>query len=330
MTHHKQLPPAIFLMGPTASGKTDLAVALLEQLPVELVSVDSALIYRRMDIGTAKPDPEVLRRAPHRLIDILEPWESYSVAQFYQDVSREMESITRAGKIPLLVGGTMMYFRVLRDGIAALPSADKQVREEINALAKEKGWAHIHDVLKAVDPESAARIHPGDPQRLQRALEVYRLSGKTLTQFWQEQNQTGKGPVSDYTKLESVLPAIPYRLISIAISPEERAVLHERIALRFRLMLDQGLIEEVERLRQLGCLDASMPSMRCVGYRQVWEYLDGKLDYDAMVERGIIATRQLAKRQLTWLRSWPDLHWLESGDEKVLDKALKIIKEATN
>lgn len=329
MQSEEERPPAIFLMGPTASGKTDLAIALMETLPVELVSVDSALIYRRMDIGTAKPEPEVLKRAPHRLIDILEPWESYSVAQFYQDVCREMAEITRAGRIPLLVGGTMMYFRVLRDGIAALPSADEKVRREINTLAEEKGWAYVHSLLKEVDPESAARINPGDPQRLQRALEVYRVSGKSLTQFWREQHQTGKGPDSDYTKLDSVLPPIPYRLVSLAIAPAERSVLHERIAQRFRLMLENGFLDEVTSLRELGRLDASMPSMRCVGYRQAWEYLEGQIAYDGMVERGIIATRQLAKRQLTWLRSWPGVNWLETGDEKVLDKALKIIKEAT-
>ena len=317
-------------MGPTASGKTDLAVSLLEHLPVELVSVDSALIYRSMNIGTAKPEPELLARAPHRLIDILDPWESYSVAQFYHDAMAAMEEITRAGKIPLLVGGTMMYFRVLRDGIAALPSASPEIRAEINALAAEKGWEYIHSLLKEVDPESAQRINPADPQRLQRALEVYRISGKTLSQFWAEQNQTGKEPVSDYTKLESVLPAVPYSLISLAISPLERSVLHERIAQRFDQMLEQGLVEEVRSFYQSGRLDASMPSMRCVGYRQVWDYLDGQLNYAEMRERGIIATRQLAKRQLTWLRSWPDLHWLETGDKKVLEQALKIIRKATN
>ena len=272
---------------------------------------------------------ELLARAPHRLIDIIDPWESYSVAQFYHDAMAAMDEITSGGKIPLLVGGTMMYFRVLRDGIAALPSANAEIRAEINALAKEKGWAHIHSLLKEVDPESAQRINPADPQRLQRALEVYRISGKTLTQFWSEQNLTGKGTVSDYTKLESVLPPIPYNLISLAISPVERSVLHERIAQRFSQMLECGLVEEVKSFYSSGLLDASMPSMRCVGYRQVWDFLEGRLDYEAMREKGIIATRQLAKRQLTWLRSWPDLNWLETGDEKVLAKALKIIQEAT-
>lgn len=324
----QDLPPAIFLMGPTASGKTDLAISLRDHLPVELISVDSALIYRGMDIGTAKPEPELLARAPHRLVDIIDPWEGYSVARFYHDALAEMKAITESGKIPLLVGGTMMYFRVLRDGIASLPAADETVRAEIVTLANEKGWSHIHALLKGVDPESAARINPADPQRLQRALEVYRISGRTMTEFWQAQKQTGKERDTDYTKLDEALPPIPYRLISLAIAPSERSVLHRRIEQRFSQMLDSGFIEEVERLRATGKLEASMSSMRCVGYRQVWEYLDGTLDKNEMFQKGVVATRQLAKRQLTWLRSWPDVSWLESGDEKVLDKALKICRNA--
>ncbi len=324
------LPPAIFLMGPTASGKTDLAVALKAALPVELISVDSALIYKGMDIGTAKPEPEVLAAAPHALVDIIEPWQSYSVAQFYDDVLLEMAAITQRGNIPLLVGGTMMYFRVLRDGIAALPSADASIRAKISEQAAEKGWESVHQQLQEVDPESAARIKSTDSQRLQRALEVYLVSGKTLTEFWRAQSESGKGAISDYTKQDGALPPIPYRLICMAIAPEKRTDLHDRIRLRFELMLEHGFLEEMNGFFHSGKVDESMSSMRCVGYRQAWEHLQGKLTYDEMVERGVIATRQLAKRQLTWLRSWPDLTWLYTEDKKNFAKALKIIKDATS
>jgi tRNA dimethylallyltransferase len=333
----RSVPPAICLMGPTASGKTDLAMALHESYPVEIVSVDSALIYRGMDIGTAKPSPEELSKAPHRLIDIIDPWESYSVARFYDDVVREMDEITAEGKVPLLVGGTMMYFRVLRDGIAAMPSADSGVREEINTLAKTHGWSHIHQLLSEVDPVSAQRIKPTDPQRLQRALEVYRVSGKTLTQHWQEQKEirpeingveTGNAAKDVYTNRECALPPVAYRFANFAIAPSERKVLHERIARRFQMMLDANFQAEVECLRASGRLDLTMPSMRCVGYRQMWEYLDGEYDYDMMVEKGIIATRQLAKRQLTWLRSWDQLKWLETGNKNNLDSMLNYLQSA--
>ena len=346
-------PLAIFLMGPTASGKTDLAVELCRELPCDIISVDSALIYRGMNIGTAKPEPEVLKAAPHKLIDILDPWESYSVAAFYQDALREMDLIRAQGRIPLLVGGTMMYFRVLRDGIAALPSADEAVRSAIVAEAQQHGWEHMHAQLASIDPESAARIKPTDPQRLQRALEVFRVSGKTMSELWAQQSsvadahssneslnendsgkevakESGKEGKANYTISERGLPPIPYKIVNLAIAPSERSVLHERIAQRFNLMLDAGFLDEVRGFHASERLRSDMPSMRCVGYRQVWDYLEGLLDYSGMVERGIIATRQLAKRQLTWLRSWPHVHWLESGDKKVLVKALKIIKEATS
>ncbi len=344
------LPPAICLMGPTASGKTDLAIGLCKHLPVDIVSVDSALIYRDMNIGTAKPTAEELLEAPHRLIDILEPTEYYSVARFYSDALREMREITAKGRIPLLVGGTMMYFRVLRDGIAVMPSADQSVRQEINQLAQEKGWAHIHDLLKEIDPESAERIKPTDSQRLQRALEVYRVSGRTLTEHWRMQRangseglgrdnadpqeiknnslRTGNKGEADYTISDDAIPPVPYRLISFAISPSERKELHDRIAIRFRTMLNNGFQTEVEGLRARGDLNLKMSSMRCVGYRQMWEYLDGKYDYDFMVERGIIATRQLAKRQLTWLRSWKELIWLETGDQNNLSTVLNCFDKA--
>lgn len=329
------LPKAIFLMGPTASGKTGLAMALQDRLPCELVSVDSALIYRDMNIGTAKPTPEELQQAPHALIDILDPSESYSVADFYHDAVAEMARITQAGKIPLLVGGTMMYFKVLREGIAALPSADPAIREKINADAAENGWPYVHNQLAHVDPESAARLKPNDAQRIQRALEVYLSSGKTLTEHWQiqkiaqkqafERKATGKDENTRYTRGEGMLPPISYDIVSMAIAPQERAELHRRIALRFEQMLDHGFLNEVKALRERGDLDLSLPSMRCVGYRQAWEYLDGAYDYSLMKEKGIVATRQLAKRQLTWLRSWPDLEWLDTDDKNVIDKALKII-----
>lgn len=346
------LPPAICLMGPTASGKTDLAMALCKHLPVDIVSVDSALIYRDMNIGTAKPTADELLEAPHRLVDILDPTESYSVARFYSDALREMRDITAKGRIPLLVGGTMMYFRVLRDGIAAMPSADESVRKGINQLAEEKGWPHIHELLKEIDPDSAERIKPTDSQRLQRALEVYRVSGRTLTEYWRRQRsdisegagafnpdpqeiknnsvRTGNKGEEDYTISDDSIPPVPYRLISFAISPAERKDLHDRIAIRFRTMLDGGFQTEVEGLRARGDLSMQMPSMRCVGYRQMWEYLDGKYDYDFMVERGIIATRQLAKRQLTWLRSWNELTWLETGDQNNLSTVLNCFDMAAS
>ncbi len=304
------LPPAIFLMGPTAAGKTALAIALAEHYSCEIISVDSALVYRGMDIGTAKPDADTLKRAPHRLIDMLDPAESYSAARFRDDALAEMADITRRGKVPLLVGGTMMYFKFLRDGAADLPQADENVRQRLLAQAEDIGWPAMHARLAEVDPESARRLEPMDSQRIQRALEVYEVSGKTLTQHWQEQNHQ----------------PLPYHVVNLAVCPPERKQLHQRIAERFKLMLAEGFLEEVRQLHQRGDLDVSMPSVRAVGYRQAWDYLEGQCDYDDMVERGIIATRQLAKRQITWLRSWPDLHWLDTNDPNLVDSALKILQ----
>ena len=304
-------PLAILLMGPTAAGKTDLAIALHEQLGAELISVDSALVYRGMDIGTAKPSAEELARAPHRLIDIRDPAEPYSAAQFRDDARAEMHRITVDGGIPLLVGGTMMYYQRLLAGVANLPAADATLRAELEAWAAKAGLEALHDELARVDPESAARIHPNDPQRLIRALEVQRLSGRPMSVLWREQRQEN----------------FPWRTLSIGVAPAERRVLHERIARRFTQMLERGFIEEVAALKARGDLHLGLPSMKSVGYRQVWEYLDGASDGDDLRHKGIIATRQLAKRQLTWLRSWPALHWVDSANGNPLRKVLKIVRQ---
>lgn len=279
-------PRLVFVMGPTAAGKTDLAVACAEELNCELISVDSALVYRDMDIGTAKPDAETLRRAPHKLIDIIDPAEAYSAANFRQDALAEIQATLARGKTPLLVGGTMLYYRALQQGLSELPAADTAVRQQLEKDASRLGWTAMHERLEKIDPVSAERIHPNDPQRIQRALEVYEITGRSMTEFWNEQASQ----------------AMPYNVVKIAYFPEQRDLLHERIAIRFGQMLKQGFIEEVEALRARGDLHLNLPSMRCVGYRQVWEYLEGLMTYDEMQEKAIIATRQLAKRQLTWLR----------------------------
>lgn len=309
MSGTQSLPPAILLMGPTASGKTDLAVALVERLPCEIVSVDSALVYRGMDIGTAKPDAALLARAPHRLIDILDPAEAYSAARFRSDALREMAEITAAGRIPLLVGGTGLYFRALRHGLSTLPPADPLVRARLEREAAELGWEALHRRLHQVDPQAAARIHPNDPQRLQRALEVFELTGRPLS----AQQQGGGAPP-------------PYRLVALTLAPAERSLLHARIHDRFHAMLEQGLVAEVEALFRRGDLGPNKPSIRCVGYRQVWSYLAGEIGHAAMVEQGMAATRQLARRQLTWLRGESDAAWFDSSG-KLLDKVLKLLEQ---
>jgi tRNA dimethylallyltransferase len=306
-----ELPPAIFVMGPTASGKTALAVELVRRLPVEIIGVDSGQIYRGMDIGSAKPDAETLRVAPHRLIDIREPYESYSAAEFREDALREMREITEAGRIPLLVGGTMLYFRALEHGLSPMPSADAEVRARLEAQAAEQGWAAMHVRLAEVDPVAAARIHPNDPQRIQRALEVYELTGTSMTELTSAQ----------------VKEPLPYRLCKLAIAPKEREVLRERIALRFHQMIEEGFIEEVEALYARGDLNLDMPSMRSVGYRQIWYYIQGKYSRAEAIERGIIASRQLAKRQMTWLRSDTNVHWFDSTEVKLLDSVLKCLAD---
>lgn len=313
------LPPAIFLMGPTAAGKTDLAIELTKALPCELISVDSALVYRGMDIGTAKPSKELLAEFPHRLIDILDPAEAYSAADFRRDALQAMAEITARGKIPLLVGGTMLYYKALVEGLADMPAADPNVRAQIEEEAARLGWQALHEQLAVIDPESAARIHPNDPQRLSRALEVYRVSGQSMTALRQRQSAQSTEAAA------SGMQQLPYTVANLAIAPANRQVLHRRIEQRFTLMLEQGFIDEVVALRERSDLHAGLPSIRAVGYRQVWDYLDGKLTSAEMQERGIIATRQLAKRQFTWLRSWTDLHWLDSLDCDNLPRALKYL-----
>ena len=302
--------PIICLMGPTASGKTDLAVKLVQQLPGEIISVDSAMVYRGMDIGTAKPDAEILKIAPHRLLDICDPAEIYSAGQFRLDALREIKDIVQHKKVPLLVGGTMLYFHALQRGLADLPRANPEIRERINQEAQLYGWQKLHERLQKIDPIAAERIHPNDPQRLQRALEIYEITGKNLTTL-----------VAEEAKHK-----LPYHIINIAIAPADRQLLQERIAKRFDKMLELGFIAEVEKLYQRGDLHPDLPSIRAVGYRQAWDYLTGKITFAEMRERAIIATRQLAKRQMTWLRSWEDLQWFNSEDKDLLAKLLTSLR----
>lgn len=280
-------PALICLMGPTAAGKTGLAVALVKRHPLEIISVDSAQVYQQMDIGSAKPDAATLAQAPHRLIDFRNPAEAYSAAQFCSDAKHHIKEIQAAGKTPFLVGGTMLYFRALLDGMSELPAANPPIRAQIIAAAEIHGWQALHEELKQIDPESAARIHPNDPQRLQRALEVYRITGKTMTEL---QKHTFGGLAAEFN------------VVKIALIPQDRQNLHAQIEQRFLAMLQAGLVQEVAALYRRGDLNESLPAMRAVGYRQVWQHLSGELTYDEMIEKGIVATRQLAKRQLTWLR----------------------------
>lgn len=312
------LPPAIFLMGPTASGKTDLALQLADALPCEIISVDSALIYRGMDIGSAKPSAQILQKYPHHLVDILDPAQSYSAAQFRADALSAMADITARGRIPLLVGGTMLYFKALTEGLAAMPAADLAVRAALEQQAATEGWAALYTELQQVDPVSAERIHPNDPQRVMRALEVWRISGQSMTEHRAQQALQKQASNGQH---------LPYNVATFAIAPQQRNILHERIAQRFHLMLEQGFITEVEALRQRGDLHVDLPAIRAVGYRQAWAYLDGDYTYDEMIERGIIATRQLAKRQFTWLRSWTDIDWLDSLSCDKMDQALKRLEQ---
>ncbi|HAT8719722.1 TPA: tRNA (adenosine(37)-N6)-dimethylallyltransferase MiaA [Legionella pneumophila] len=286
------------LMGPTASGKTGLACELVTHFPFEIISVDSAMIYRDMNIGTAKPSIHELQRAPHYLIDIKDPVESYSAAQFCIDALSLCEEIIKRGNIPLLVGGTMMYFNALQKGLATLPEADEAVRKRLEEEALSQGWDFLYQRLSQLDPVTAARIHAHDTQRIQRALEVYYLTGSTLSAY-----------------LAEPLEQPDYYFVNLALSPEQRSWLHERIAQRFDAMLSEGFIEEVQQLQEKWPIQISMPSMRCVGYRQIFEYLEGHYDYETMREKGIAATRQLAKRQLTWLRHWQGALFYDAQNE---------------
>ncbi len=308
MTGH--LPPAISLMGPTASGKTDLAVALVERFPCEIISVDSALVYRGMDIGTAKPDAAILARAPHHLIDVIDPTESYSAGRFKQDVLALAEEIRLRGRVPLLAGGTMLYFKALKGGLDELPRADPALRAELESRAAVLGWPVLHAELARLDPETAGRLNPNDSQRIQRALELCLSTGGTMSAL------LGK---------EGIPPALPFRLLELALVPMDRAWLHERINRRFDMMLEAGLVEELRTLRKRYALHAGLPSMRCVGYRQTWQFLEGEIDAGQLAAQGKAATRQLAKRQLTWLRSWQGATVLDCQSTHLEDEASALV-----
>jgi len=307
-------PPAIFLLGPTASGKTASALALAKSLPIEIISVDSALVYRDMDVGTAKPDAEELATCPHHLIDIISPEQSYSAARFREDALELMNDISARGRVPLLVGGTMLYYKALREGLSELPKADAALRAQIDHEAERLGWPALHAQLAQLDPDAAARLETTDAQRIQRALEIVQLSGRPLA--------------DNYARRKGA--PLRHRLLPIAITPSSRQQLHERIAQRFDLMLNKGLVEELQQLQGRYQLEASLPSMRCVGYRQAWDYLAGRLTYTQMRDKGIVATRQLAKRQLTWQRqfreNWQDVVETDCLAPDLPDRVLDIVK----
>ena len=298
-------------MGPTAAGKTDLALEIARHYPVEIISVDSALVYKGMDIGTAKPEADILREFPHHLVDIIDPTDAYSVGSFRQDALRLMAEITARGKIPLLVGGTMLYFKALQYGLSDLPSADPVIRARLDAEIEQYGSGYLHERLAKVDPVAAARIHSNDPQRLQRALEVYEITGKSLTEL----------------TADSVAEVLPYRVVKIILSPFDRAVLHQRIAKRYQIMMESGFIDEVKTLFDRKDCHPDLPSIRAVGYRQAWSYLSGEYDQDTFVEKAIIATRQMAKRQLTWLRSQKDGIWFDSGEGLPIEQVTRFLAD---
>ena len=298
-------PPAILLMGPTASGKTGVALELARRFPLEIVSVDSALVYRHMDIGTAKPDLDTRLRVRHHLIDVIDPTENYSAAQFRNDALEAMADVVARGRVPLLTGGTMLYFKALREGLSDLPAANEDTRQVIDAMANDVGWPAVHRELERIDPATAQRLDPNDSQRIQRAMEIFYLTGKPMSEL-----------IATRTPAE-----LPYRLISLALVPGERSVLHRRIAERFELMLELGLINEVRDLRGNYDLKPDLPSMRCVGYRQVWRYLDGEYGLGLLREKTVAATRQLAKRQLTWLRATRDVREFDCLAEDLHDRS---------
>lgn len=314
ITPDQKWPPAILLMGPTCSGKTRVALELMQKLPCEIISVDSAQIYRHMDIGTAKPDPATLERAPHHLINIIEPTERYSAAQFREDALRLMAEISARKRIPLLTGGTMLYFKTLREGLSELPQADPAIRAVIDTMAEQAGWPALHEELGRLDPATAARLEPTDSQRIQRALEVCYLTGQPMSRILRH----------------SEIAAMPYRAAAVALIPGDRTALHQCIAGRFNRMLESGLIEEVKWLRSHYALQRSMPSMRCVGYRQVWQHLDGELDYQGLREKGIAATRQLAKHQLTWLRAMEKVETFDCLAEDLPQRVFTHLQQQLN
>lgn len=306
------LPPAIFLMGPTASGKTAATIALAQRFPVDIISVDSALVYRDMDIGTAKPDAETLRQAPHHLIDLISPLEQYSAAQFAKDALALMHAATAQGRIPVLVGGTMLYFNALQYGLSQLPEADPAIRAQIEAEANIIGWPAMHAQLARIDPTVAAKIHTTDSQRIERALEVYRISGQPMSLL----------------RAQSTKVSLPFNILKLALMPSERSVLHQRIADRFEAMLKQGFVDEVKSLLvKYPQLTIDTPSMRCVGYRQALQHLNGEINLPTLQEHGVFATRQLAKRQLTWLRRMEDVHVLDCLRTHWVDEALAMINQ---
>jgi tRNA dimethylallyltransferase len=305
-----ELPPVVVLMGPTASGKSRLAIELADALNGEIVSVDSSLVYRGMDIGTAKPTPAERAAVPHHLIDILDPSEVFSTGQFRDQTLALIADIAARGRLPLLAGGTMLYFNALLRGLAELPSADPAIRRAIEARAAREGWQALHAELARIDPPAAARIHPNDPQRLQRALEVFYITGRTLSDLCEGSRS----------------PELPFRPLRLVLAPSSRAVLAERIAERFRRMLEEGFLEEVEVLHRRGDLNETLPSIRAVGYRQAWAYLEGECDFDSFAERVIIATRQFAKRQFTWLRKETEATWLESDAPGLIERAAGVVK----
>lgn len=303
-------PKIIFLMGPTAAGKTDAAMRLADDLPSALISVDSAMVYRGMDIGTAKPSPETLSKYPHELINIRDVTQAYSAASFRNDARQIIDTHLKNNKIPVLVGGTMLYFRALSQGLAQLPEASPALRATLNQKGQEKGWVSMHQQLAQLDPESAQRIHPNDPQRIQRALEVYYMTGVPLSLLVKQSDQAN----------------LPYEICAINLAPADRAILHERIASRFTQMIQQGFLDEAHRFYSNPTVQKELPSMRSVGYRQAWEYFDALYSKEVFIEKGIAATRQLAKRQLTWLRHWPEIKWFDSSDNFYPD-VLKTIQQ---